>query len=86
MLKHIFATIAVSVVFSCQPMLQADEWNKKTVVTVDQEIQLPNVVLQPGTYVLRLLDSQSDRHIVKSLALPKFRSNTTLSTSSLHRR
>jgi len=65
MLKHIFATIAVSVVFSCQPMLQADEWNKKTVVTVDQEIQLPNVVLQPGTYVFRLLDSQSDRHIVQ---------------------
>jgi hypothetical protein len=34
-------------------------------VTIDQEIQLPNAVLQPGTHVFKLLDSQSDRHIVQ---------------------
>ena len=44
---------------------QADEWNKKTVLTVDQPIQVTNTVLQPGTYVFRLLESQSDRHIVQ---------------------
>jgi hypothetical protein len=44
---------------------QADEWNKKTILTVDQPIQVTNTVLQPGTYVFRLLDSQSDRHIVQ---------------------
>jgi len=44
---------------------QADEWNKKTIMTVDQPIQVTHTVLQPGTYVFRLLDSNSDRHIVQ---------------------
>ncbi len=44
---------------------RADEWNKKTVMTVNEPIQVPNKVLPPGTYVIKLLDSQSDRHIVQ---------------------
>jgi hypothetical protein len=44
---------------------QADEWNKKTILTVDQPIQVTDTVLQPGTYVFKLLDSNSDRHIVQ---------------------
>lgn len=47
------------------PQSRADDWNKKTNVTVDQPIQLPTVVLQPGTYVFKLMDSQADRHIVQ---------------------
>ena len=44
---------------------QADEWNKKTIITIDQPVQVTDTLLQPGTYVLRLLDSNSDRHIVQ---------------------
>jgi hypothetical protein len=44
---------------------QADEWDKRTVLTVDQPIQVTKTVLQPGTYVFRLLSSPSDRHIVQ---------------------
>jgi len=44
---------------------RADEWNKKTVMTVSEPIQVPNKVLPPGTYVIKLLNSQSDRHIVQ---------------------
>jgi hypothetical protein len=44
---------------------QADEWNKMTVLTIDQPIQVTKTVLEPGTYVFRLLDSPSDRHIVQ---------------------
>jgi LPXTG-motif cell wall-anchored protein len=45
---------------------RADEWDKKTVLTVqNQPIQIRDTVLQPGQYVLRLLDSQGDRHIVQ---------------------
>jgi len=44
---------------------RADEWNKKTVMTVNEPIQVPNKVLPPGTYVIKLLDSASDRHIVQ---------------------
>ena len=54
------------------PSAQADEWNKKTVITVAEPVQMPScctpdhtVTLQPGTYVLVLVDSLSDRHIVR---------------------
>ena len=43
----------------------ADEWNKKTILTVNEPIQVPNKVLPPGKYVIRLLDSPSNRHIVQ---------------------
>jgi len=43
----------------------ADQWDKKTVITIDEAMQLPNATLQPGTYVLKLNDSQSNRHVVK---------------------
>ena len=46
------------------PSLHADQWNKKTVLTIKETIQLPHAVLQPGTYVFKLADSPSDRHIV----------------------
>jgi len=44
---------------------QADEWNKKTVLTIDQPMQVYNTYLEPGQYVFKLLDSQNDRHIVQ---------------------
>jgi LPXTG-motif cell wall-anchored protein len=44
---------------------RADLWNKKTILTVNQPIQVTDTVLEPGQYVLKLLDSQSDRHIVQ---------------------
>src|SRR6185369_6534102 len=50
---------------SLAPSLHADQWNKKTVLTIKETIQLPHTVLQPGTYVFKLADSPSDRHIVQ---------------------
>jgi len=47
------------------PTARADEWNKKTILTVNESIQVPNKVLPPGTYVMKLLDSPSNRHIVQ---------------------
>ena len=44
---------------------QADEWTKKTVLTIDQPMQVQDTYLDPGQYVFKLLDSQSDRHIVQ---------------------
>ncbi len=51
--------------FALSPSARADEWNKKTTMTVSEPIQVPNQVLPAGTYVIKLLDSQSDRHIVQ---------------------
>src|SRR6476469_7681747 len=47
------------------PKAHADGWDKKTIVTVNELIIAGNKVLNPGTYVWKLLDSQSDRHIVQ---------------------
>jgi hypothetical protein len=47
------------------PSARADEWNKKTILTVNEPMQVPNKVLPPGKYVMKLLDSPSNRHIVQ---------------------
>lgn len=44
---------------------QADQWDKKTVITVNERIQVRDTVLDPGQYVFKLVDSNSDRHIVQ---------------------
>lgn len=44
---------------------RADEWNKKTVVTFNQPVEIPGRVLPAGTYTFKLLDSSADRHIVQ---------------------
>jgi LPXTG-motif cell wall-anchored protein len=68
---------------------RADEWNKKTILTTNETIQVRNTVLPPGQYVFRLGDSQSDRHIVQifnanqnriittQLAMPNYRLQPT---------
>jgi hypothetical protein len=66
------AWAAVAGCITLLPTLQADQWNKKTVLTVNEAIQMPScctpdhtVTLQPGEYVMVLVDSMSDRHIVR---------------------
>jgi hypothetical protein len=46
-------------------MLHADVWNKKTELTVNQTIEVPGATLTPGKYVVKLVDSQANRHIVQ---------------------
>jgi hypothetical protein len=57
---------------------RADEWNKKTVMTVTEPIQVPNMVLPAGTYVIKLLDSPSDRHIVQIFNADETQLQTTI--------
>jgi len=47
------------------PSALADTWNKKTVVTFSQTVEVPGKILPAGTYTFQLLDSLSDRHIVQ---------------------
>lgn len=44
---------------------RADLWNKRTIITISQPMQVTDTYLEPGQYVFKLLDSQSDRHIVQ---------------------
>src|SRR5260370_21888228 len=82
------------------PSVRADKWDKKTVITINEPVQVLScctpdhvVVLQPGTYVLALVDSLSDRHIVRVfeqdektvvttiLAIPNYRLKPTDKTT-----
>ena len=66
-LKHVVVLcsgLLAAGVFTCA---RADVWNKKTVVTFPEPVEVPGAVLEPGRYVMKLVDSQSDRHIVQFL-------------------
>jgi hypothetical protein len=43
----------------------ADEWDQRTTFTFSGPVEVPGQVLSAGTYVFKLADSQSDRHIVQ---------------------
>jgi len=60
------------------PSGRADEWNKKTILTVNEPIQVPNRVLPPGKYVMKLLDSPSNRHIVQIFNADENQLQTTI--------
>lgn len=43
----------------------ADDWDKKTIVTFNQDVAIPGQVLPAGTYVFKLLRSGADRYVVQ---------------------
>jgi LPXTG-motif cell wall-anchored protein len=62
--KTILVVLALSLLgATLAPGARADEWNKKTVMTFSQSIEIPGQILPAGTF--KLLDSPSDRHIVQ---------------------
>jgi Protein of unknown function (DUF2911) len=64
--KTIFAVFALTLLgATLAPGARADEWNKKTVMTFSQPVEIPGQILPAGTYTFVLLDSPSDRHIVQ---------------------
>ena len=92
----VFCAALIGAAFS--PSVKADDWNRKTVITFNQPVETPGVhmqgwaVLPPGTYVFKVLDSKSDRHIVQIfnqdetvvyatiLAIPNYRLKATSKT------
>ena len=89
----VFGLALMGAVFS--PGAKADDWNRKTIMTFSGPVEIPGVhlkgwaVLPAGTYVFKILDSQSDRHIVQIfsqdettvyatiLAIPNYRLKAT---------
>jgi LPXTG-motif cell wall-anchored protein len=77
------------------PLAHADSWDKKTTITFSGPVEIPGVhlqgygVLPAGTYVFKVLESNSDRHIVQIfskdeltvyatiLAIPNYRLHAT---------
>jgi LPXTG-motif cell wall-anchored protein len=64
--KTIFAVFALTLLSATLSIgARADEWNKKTVMTFSQPVEIPGQILPAGTYTFVLLDSPADRHIVQ---------------------
>jgi hypothetical protein len=98
-MKKLYRFNVVAVIFCLSlagltflPRAKADDWNNKTIVTFDQPVEVPGVgaqTLPAGTYVFKLVDSLSDRHIVQIfnqaedhvyttiLAIPNYRLKAT---------
>jgi hypothetical protein len=91
--KTVFCAALLGAMFI--PGARADEWNRKTTLTFSGPVEIPGVhltgwgVLPAGTYVFKILDSSSDRHIVQIfnkdetmiyatiLAIPNYRLQAT---------
>jgi hypothetical protein len=58
-------TACIALIGFCMKPASADEWNKETVLQFSEPVQVPGKVLDPGKYVFRLLDSDSNRNIVE---------------------
>jgi len=85
----------VFVALAIAPKAKADTWNEKTIVTFSEPVEVPGAgaqILPAGTYMFKLLDSQSDRDVVQIfspdglhlyttiLAIPNFRLKSTDNT------
>jgi hypothetical protein len=93
-LATLFCLIALGAFVA--PTARADDWNRKTVITFSGPVEVPGVGqhnLPAGTYVFKILNSQSDRHIVQIfnqdetqvlttiLAIPNYRLHATNKTT-----
>jgi hypothetical protein len=90
MMKTVVVAVAlIGLSFASAGSARADELDKKTSITFGQPVEIPGRVLPAGTYVFKLTDSMTDRHIVQILtadesqilatllAIPDYRLTTT---------
>lgn len=47
------------------PSMSAGLWDKRTIVTFSGAVEVPGTVLQPGRYIMKLVDTPGDRHVVQ---------------------
>ena len=69
-MKHFPVSYVLWIGLACTaaaPLVQADGWDKRTVVTFNQPVEIPRVVLGAGTYVVKVVDNLADRDIVQFL-------------------
>src|SRR5271165_238561 len=77
----IIAFCLVTLCVFAVPKATADDWNRETVVTFSAPVEVPGVgaqTLPAGTYVFKIFDSQSERHIVQIFSQDKTHLFTTI--------
>jgi hypothetical protein len=85
----LLATCLISLGTSLSPKASAGDWDEKSMLTFDQPVELPGIVLPAGTYIFKLIASPVDRNLVQVLsadelkvygtfnAVPRFRYDTS---------
>lgn len=48
--------------------VSSDDWNRATVITTNQPIEVPGRILPAGKYIFKLMDSIQDRQIVQIMS------------------
>ena len=75
------------------PAAYADDWDKATRITVNQPFEIPGMVLPAGTYMLKIVNLEAERYVVRFsnedhtkiyatlIAIPNFRLQPTDDTA-----
>lgn len=61
----VLGLVCAGILLTMAPQARADAWNQRTIFTFSQPVEVPGQVLPAGTYVFKLLNSQSNRDIVQ---------------------
>ena len=81
--------IALCVAILCAalvPSARADNWDRKTIVNIDGPVEIPGQVLQPGTYVFKLVTLPDSRNLVQIQSADESFTYATLITINTTRR
>lgn len=82
--KAVAFGIAVATMTSA-PFAKADDWDKKTLITTHQAIQIQGKLLEPGQYVMKLLESTTDRQILQIFDAANSKLEMTILASPAYR-
>jgi hypothetical protein len=56
---QVLSLVSASLLGGFVPTLKAGERDKQTLITLNERVAVEDVILAPGEYVLKLLDSES---------------------------
>ena len=62
-IRMLFCLALIASIYS--PGAKADEWDKKTILTFSGHVDVAGTRLEAGTYVFKLMESPSNRHVVQ---------------------
>jgi hypothetical protein len=91
-MNRVRIALAATAVALVSQTLMADQWSKMTKVTFSKAVSVPGATLPAGTYLFKLIESSSNRHIVQVqnlrgnhtyatiLAIPDYRLNASSRT------
>ena len=59
--------VIAALTFVLVPKAGANEWDQKTILTFNQSVEVPGVVLPAGTYVFKVLNVMGTRDVIQVL-------------------